>query len=305
MPESSESTSSNPEFEEIWNRSPIEWESSILSGITTSILVMLKEHRTNYNFEGIHPVDYRRMVEQIYDHFETGLIELFKSNRMNLLQKDGEAWLLRYNGTSVTLNDDLGMLYLSYLLANPNHSFTAANLESYASLSPEQKTDISAKAFDNEMRDLEKQGENFRGSKKQPEEQKYVVSKNMLKEYIRIRDDLHEDLRCAMSEGRESEIDELEKSYEAARVAVSKSEASRGRARELSTEKLNQHNRVSKAIRRAIQDIVTEHPMGGEYLNQRNSRNEFKVLIIIDRGDIRYQPGNGTDWLVTWYSPKQ
>lgn len=183
----------------------------------------------------------------------------------HVFRKEGDKWVVRYDGKRLILNHSIGLEYIEFLLKNPNQEFGVADL--YFQL--RGRSSLHHRPMEDEELRISGVG------KGEP-----LHDEKTGKETSRKLNELRDELDFAEETGNEDRkaeiLEEMQKIYEYRKS----SSGWRGRTRRSHDEMSNIRISVTNAINRMKRHISNEHRSLGEHL----------TLRIITGNFVRYNP---------------
>lgn len=194
---------------------------------------------------------------------ETGrLIDPAQNHGKNVraFRNQGKTWLLVYDGVTKTVNDMVGMKYISRLLQIPGQDTHAAALRGL--VAGESGVPLLGSAGD-------------------------MVDGQALKAYREHIEDLEEQLREAEDNNDVGRAQRLKEQLEAVTTEIARATGLGGRSRKAADDREKARQAVSVAMRRAMKAIKKEHGPLWQHL-----RNSLKIGEFLS-----YRPDNPTTWI--------
>lgn len=188
-----------------------------------------------------------------------GLAERYPKDR-RIFRNQGKTWLVVYDGVPRSVNDTVGMTYISCLLRNPGqdiHSATLCALNGGDGAAP------------------------FLGSAGN------VLDDNALKDYREHLKELEEEIREAETNNDIGRLQLLKDSYEAVTTEIGRATGLGGRRRKAADDRERARQAASVAIHRALRAIKKEHEVLWPHLHNSLNIGEF----------LSYRPDQPTSWV--------
>ncbi len=198
-------------------------------------------------------------LEGFFSRPMIGLAEHFHKDR-RIFQNQGKTWLVVYDGVPKSINDTVGMTYISRLLKYPGqdiHSATLCALNGGGGDAP------------------------FLGSAGN------VLDDNALKDYREHLKELEEEIREAETNNDIGRLQLLKESYEAVTTEIGRATGLGGRRRKAADDRERARQAASAAIHRALRAIKKEHETLWQHLQNSLKIGEF----------LSYQPDQPTSWI--------
>jgi hypothetical protein len=177
----------------------------------------------------------------------------------SVFRRDGETWLLVYEGVSKTIKHSRGLEYIAHLLSNPKQEFLAAQLRALV-------------VGSEDLIELGSAGP--------------IMDRQGLSAYRQRIGEIEDELAEAKSNNDLGQAEELAKEQEQVYARVFEAAGLGGRSRKARDAQERARQSISTAIRRAIKTIDKNHGQLGRHL-----RNSLKIGTFLS-----YEPDRHILW---------
>ena len=204
------------------------------------------------------------------------------SVQVGVLRKEGDYWMIAYEGNVFRLRDTVGLRYLAQLLSNPGREFLATDLRAavHGDWAPAPTSSFRA---------IDKRESRIDFPYTGPEVAEAVLDPQARMAYKRRLEELREDLEQAQTFNDLERAARLQAEIEFLGEELARAAGLGGRDRKTTSQVERARLSVTRAIRIAVRNIATNHDSLGSYLGTSIKTGIFCSYTPVPPSFVRWE----------------